>query len=80
MNTREPLVIRAAVVGFLQLLLTAVVLQGLLDMTAEQAVAWSAVISGGGTAVLAVWTRGKVTPVDDPKDVNGQPLVTSDDY
>lgn len=72
---REPLLIRAVVVGFLQLLLTAVVLQGLLHLTAEQTAAWSAVIAGGGTAALVVWTRGKVTPVDDPRDSNGMSLV-----
>lgn len=74
-TTREPLLIRAAIVGFLQMLLTAVVLQGLLDMTGPQTAAWSAVISAGGTAVLAIWTRGKVTPVDDPKDADGTPLA-----
>ena len=73
---REPLLIRAVIVGFLQLLLTAVVLQGLLALTAEQTnAAWSAVIAGGGTAVLVVWTRGKVTPVDDPLSADGTTLV-----
>jgi hypothetical protein len=72
---REPLLIRAVIVGFLQLLLTAVVLQGLLNLTAEQTAAWSAVIAGGGTAVLVVWTRGKVTPVDDPLSADGTTLV-----
>lgn len=72
---REPLAIRGAVVVVAQAVLTAVVLMGWWDLTAEQMAAWTGVIALVGTAVVVVWSRGKVTPVDDPLSVDGTPLV-----
>lgn len=65
--SREPLAIAGAVVALVQGVLTAVVLMGWWDLTAEQTAAWMGVIALAGTAVVVVWTRGKVTPVADPR-------------
>lgn len=72
---REPLAVRGAAVGFMQAVLTAVVLMGWWDLTAEQTAAWIAVIALGGTLAVVAWSRGKVTPVDDPLSVDGTTLV-----
>ena len=64
---REPLVISGSAVALAQGLLTAVVLMGWWNLTAEQAAAWMGVIALGGTFLVVVLTRGKVTPVDDPR-------------
>lgn len=36
-------------------------------LTPEQVAGWMGVIALGGTMVVVVWSRGKVTPVDDPR-------------
>lgn len=72
---REPLVISGSAVALAQGLLTAVVLMGWWDLTAEQAAAWMGAIALAGTAAVAIYTRGKVTPVADPRDSNGTSLV-----
>ena len=64
---REPLVISGSAVALAQGLLTAVVLMGWWNLTAEQTAAWMGVIALGGTFLVVVLTRGKVTPVDDPR-------------
>ena len=33
------------------------------------------VVFAAATAVAAAWTRGKVTPIADPKDITGAPLA-----
>jgi hypothetical protein len=74
MMTREPLVISGAAVAFAQALLTAVVLMDWWTLTATQAATWQGVIALGGTLAVVVFTRGKVTPVADPRDANGESL------
>lgn len=64
--TREPLVIRAAVVAAATGLLHAAVLLGFLPVTPDAEAAVAGVFDLIGTAVLVIWTRGKVTPVADP--------------
>lgn len=64
---REPLVVSGAVVAFAQAVLTTVVLMGWWSLTAEQAAGWMGVIALGGTTVVVIFTRGKVTPVSDPR-------------
>lgn len=76
MSTREPLVVRAAAVAFAQAVLTTVVLMGWWDISAEQTAAWMGVIALGGTLAVVLASRGKVTPVDDPKDAEGLPLYS----
>ena len=75
---REPLVISGSAVALAQGLLTAVVLMGWWNLTAEQAAAWMGVIALGGTFLVVILTRGKVTPVTDPRDNDGVPLERSD--
>jgi hypothetical protein len=58
------LAVRGAAVAFAQALLTAVVLMGWWQLTAEQVAAWMGVLALGGTFAVVVWSRGKVTPVD----------------
>jgi len=64
-GTREPLIVRASVVAFCQALFTTVVLMNWWKLTPEQVAGWMGVIALGGTMVVVVWSRGKVTPVDD---------------
>ena len=64
---REPLAVAGAVVALVQAVLGAVVLMGWWALTAEQAAAWMTVIALAGTAAVVVATRGKVTPVADPR-------------
>ena len=64
---REPLAVSGAAVALAQAVLTAVVLMGWVVMTAEQTAAWMGVIALGGTFLVVVLTRGKVTPINDPR-------------
>ena len=73
---REPLVVRAAAVAFAQAVLTTVVLMGWWNISAEQTAAWMGVIALGGTLAVVLASRGKVTPVDDPKGADGEPLYS----
>lgn len=53
---REPLIIRASVVAFIQALLTTIVLMQWWELTPEQTAGWMGVIALGGTMVTAVWS------------------------
>ena len=44
-----------------------------------QPVTWQ-VIATAAVGVLAGWARGKVTPVADPRDGNGQPLLSHNQH
>lgn len=72
---REPLRIAGYVVAFVQAVLSAVVLMGWWGLTPEQTAGWMAVIALGGTVAVVLWTRGKVTPLADPRDNNGNYLA-----
>lgn len=61
---REPLIVSGSIVAFCQALLTTVVLMNWWKLTPEQVTGWMGVIALGGTMVVVVWSRGKVTPVD----------------
>lgn len=63
---REPLVIRAAITTAITAIIHVLVILGIfpIDPEAESAIALA--VDLVGTAVLVVWTRGKVTPVDAP--------------
>lgn len=63
---REPLVIRGAVVAAITVLIDVAVAFGL-DLTGEQYVALTSAIGLIATAVVVIWSRGKVTPVADPQ-------------
>ena len=64
---REPLAIRGAVVAAVTAGLHLLVILGVLPLDAGQEQAAAMVVDLVGTAVLVVWTRGKVTPVADPR-------------
>lgn len=66
LSTREPLIVRGAIVAAVTALIHVAVVLGWLpiDVDAEAAVAGAVDLIG--TAVLVVWTRGKVTPVEAP--------------
>ena len=78
MVSREPLTIRAAIVAALVAILHFLVLGGWLNFSPELEEQAATVIALVGTAVLVLWTRGKVTPVDDPRDEHGRPLIPAD--
>ena len=75
---REPLAIRAAVVAAVTAVLHLLVISGVLPITAEVEGQAALVIDLAGTAALVLWTRGKVTPVDEPRAADGTPLVPAD--
>ena len=63
---REPLAIRAAIVAAITAVIHMLIVLGVLpiDESAEHAIAGAVDLLG--TAVLVVWTRGKITPVEAP--------------
>ena len=67
MSTREPLVIRGAITAAITAVIHALVILGVFPIAPEAESAIGLAVDLIGTAVLVVWTRGKVTPVDDPK-------------
>lgn len=69
LSTREPLVIRAAVVAAITGLLHMLVVLGVLPLDVDMEAAVAGAVDLLGTAVLVVWTRGAVTPVKDPVGV-----------
>lgn len=66
MLTREPLAIRGAIVAAVTAILHALIVLGVLPVAPDAEHAIAGAIDLLGTAVLVVWTRGKVTPVEDP--------------
>lgn len=75
MSDREPLAVRGAVVAAAEAVLHMAVMLGWLPLTADQEAQAMLVVALVGTAVLVVWSRGKVTPVADPYSADGVPLV-----
>lgn len=75
MSGREPLAVRGAVVMAVEAILHLAVLLGWAPLTGEQEAQAMLVIGLVGTAVVVVWSRGKVTPVADPHSADGVPLV-----
>ena len=76
---REPLAYRAAAIWAAQSLILAAVAFGW-NLTAAQISASFTAVSAVSAFGVVVWTRGKVTPVDDPRGPDGQPLISGDDY
>jgi hypothetical protein len=72
--TREPLAIRAAAIWAIQSLILAAVAFGW-NLSAEQIATSFTAVSALSALAVVVWTRGKVTPVDDPRGPDGQPLT-----
>ena len=66
MTNREPLAIRGALVAVAAVLVQLAVAFGV-DLTVEQLAAVSATINVISAAAVVLWSRGKVTPVDDPR-------------
>lgn len=66
---REPLINRAVITAALAL----AVALGL--VTTELADALVVVLAAAAPLVVAAWTREKVTPLIDPRDLDGVPLV-----
>ena len=62
---REPLVVRAAIVAAIDALIHLAIAFGLI-LTGPQLAAVTLAVNTVSIAVVVVWTRGKVTPVDDP--------------
>jgi hypothetical protein len=71
---REPLAIRAAVVAALAALVNLAVAFGW-DLTVDQVAALNTAVGLVASAVIVVWSRGAVTPLSDPRDDDGVPLV-----
>lgn len=72
--SREPLAVRGVVVFAIMSLVSLAVLFGV-NITNEQMAGIEVALNAVSMAVLVIWTRGKVTPVDDPMSVDGTSLV-----
>lgn len=66
MLEREPLVIRGAIVAAATALIHVLVILGVFPITPDAESAIALTVDLMGTAILVVWTRGKVTPVAAP--------------
>jgi hypothetical protein len=66
LSEREPLLIRGAIVAAVTAILHVLVILGALPIDADGEHAIALAIDLIGTAVLVVWTRGKVTPTSAP--------------
>lgn len=66
MTKREPLVIRSAITAAATAVLHVLVVLGVLPIEPAAETAIAGAIDLVGVAVLVVWSRGAVTPVDDP--------------
>ncbi|CCQ44654.1 hypothetical protein ARTSIC4J27_581 [Pseudarthrobacter siccitolerans] len=66
MNAREPLVIRGAITAAVTAVIHVLVILGVFPIAPEAESAIGLAVDLVGTAVLVVWTRGKVTPVEAP--------------
>lgn len=64
---REPLIIRGAITAAVVAILHVLVVTGVFVIPEESEAAIAGAIDLVGIAVLVIWTRGKVTPVADPK-------------
>lgn len=65
-TTREPLVIRGAIVAAITAAIHVAVVLGILHIDADAETAIGTAIDLAGTAILVVWARQAVTPVADP--------------
>lgn len=81
MSTREPLMVRGAIVAAVVAVLHLLVMLNVVSLTPEQEEQASLVVGLLATVVVVVWSRGTVTPVDDPRGADGEPLqpATPDD-
>lgn len=78
--TREPLLKKATWVGIATAVLALLVTLGV-DIPASTQAAILAVVAAVVPLVAALWGRGDVTPVADPRDADGNQLVPeSQDY
>ena len=66
MNEREPLAIRGAIVAAVIACIQVAVAFGW-NLDTDQFAALAVAVNLLGTATLVIWSRGKVTPVDDPR-------------
>lgn len=77
--TREPLLTRASWVALVTAVIAVAVAFGL-PLSDEQQKALIGLAGVLSPIAAAVWARGQVTPVADPRDNDGQPLPPADDY
>lgn len=77
-SKREPVVVANTVAGAISALIVAAVALGVLPWSAEQQAAVMAAVIGFINVIAAVWARGQVTPLADPRDASGEELYSSD--
>jgi len=70
----EPVLSAAAIAGAVGAVLAALVSLGVIDLTAEQQAAILAAIVAVTPIAAALWARAQVTPLANPRDVDGEPL------
>lgn len=71
--TREPILIRAAIIGAVTSILDLLYL--IVPVRDDVRAAISVALNAVAFAVMVVWSRGAVTPLSDPRSANGTPLV-----
>lgn len=75
--TNEPLAIRAAIVAAVGAIINLIVVFGI-DLSADQIAAITTATTVLTGLVIVLWTRGAVTPVANPKDAQGVPMLQVD--
>lgn len=76
--TREPVIIANSIAALVSALIVAAVALGYLDWDETQQAAVMAVVVAAVNVVAGIWARGQVTPLRQPRDVDGQPLTRPD--
>lgn len=79
MGTREPLVTNSSIIAIVTAVLALVVAFGL-ELSQDQQVAILGVTATVVPVILALVTRGQVTPVAAPRGNDGEPLTPLRDY
>ena len=74
---REPVAIVAAIVGVVEAAIPMLIALGYLDWSTEQTAAVMAFVIALGTVAGIVVMRYLVTPVAEPRDRDGTPLVAA---
>lgn len=76
--TREPVVIANSVAALISAVIVALVALGYLPWDEVQQAAVMGVVVAAVNIVAAMWTRPQVTPLNSPRDADGQPLARLD--
>lgn len=73
--SKEPVVIANSIAALVSAIIVAAVALGYLPWSPEQQAAVMAVVVAAVNVVAGVWARQQSTPLVEPRDVDGEPLI-----